>query len=154
MRLTWLAAVAMIPLVAGCTSSNGIALGGDDMPPEPYYKEYREDVSGSHLKLFEVPVGSPARLVNATVMLDARMHGLPVPGTTPAQLDVRLLDPDGAPLREVRLDPQHPEASLVLEDVMRAGTYLLEVRGVGASEEVDGSRYGAGYLASIEIVYA
>jgi len=123
-----------------------------EAPPEPYFAEHRETVSGAHAKRFDVPVQAQANVVNVTVALDARTHGLPLPEVAPAQLSVRLLGPDGAAVREATLDMRAPEASLVAE-ALAPGLYKLEVKGNGFSQDLDGRTYGAGYVVTIDIAY-
>lgn len=148
-------ALLVVPLLlAGCTGPEGafsFSRSGD--PLAPYFQEYHEVVAGEHAKSFDVPVDAQARRVNVTLQLDSRTNGLPVPGAPPAQLDARLVAPDGTIVREARLDARAPEAALAVEDVA-PGMYRLDVEGFGASQELDGQAYGAGYVVTIEVAYA
>lgn len=149
-----LATLVLLALAAGCTGEDGsFAFQRDEVAREPYFKEYREVVSGSHSRLFEVPVDSPANLVNVTVVLDARSNGLPVPEAAPTRLTVRLLDPAGATLREAQLDARQSAASLVLENAA-PGLYRVQVDGFGASQDLDGETYGSGYEVRVDVGYA
>lgn len=149
------AALVLVPLLlAGCAAPEGLGFaGGDDAPRDPYYKEHREVVSGAHNKTFDVPVDVRAALANVTIALDARTNGLPLPESAVAQLDVVLLSPGGEPLGGTAIDMQHRSASLLVED-LAPGTYHVRVSGFGAAPELDGRTYGAGYLLTIEVVYA
>lgn len=152
MRLA-LALAFALSLTAGCAEEGGgFRFSRANEPLEPYFQEYHEVVAGEHLKRFDVPVDAPARLVNVTVQLDSRTNGLPVPGTPAAQLTARLLDPAGAVVREATLDTRTPVASLVAENA-EPGLYALEVEGFGAAQDLDGETYGAGYVATIEVLY-
>lgn len=146
-------ALLAVTALPGCASDEGaFSFARDASPLEPYYRESREVLSGEHAKVFDVPVEALARLVNVTVELDARRNGLPMPDATLARLDVRLVDPAGAILREARLDPRTPAASLVAEDVP-PGLYRVEVEGFGASQDFEGQTYGAAYVLAVEVVY-
>lgn len=148
------ALLAVAVALAGCADPGGFGFSRETGTQlDPYFHEYREVVAGQHAKTFDVPVDAPAALVNVTMLLDARTHGLPVPDASPAQLDVRLLDPTGAPVKEARVDARAPQASLVATD-LAPGLYRVEVEGFGASQQLDGQEYGAGYVVTIEILYA
>lgn len=151
-RLAWILAPL---LVAGCASSEGVGFAGRNaLPPDPYYKEYRELIAGEHHETFRVPVEEGARLVNVTVTLESRTNGLPFPAATPASLRIALLAPDGATeISNATLDAQSPAASLVVEDLPGAGTYTVRVDGFGAAQPVEGETYGAAYILTTEVLY-
>lgn len=145
--------VAVALLAAGCTSSEGgLGFGAGTLPPEPYYKDYRELLAGEHHKDFPLPVEQQARAAIVTVVLQTRDQGLPLPGASPATLTVRILAPDGAILEEAQLDAQRTNASLALDD-LAPGRYLARVDGFGVSQDLDGQAYGAEYLLTAEILY-
>lgn len=145
--------VVFAALLGGCTAEEGaFAFQRGEVALDPYFKEYREVVAGSHSKLFEVPVEAQASVVNVTVQLDARTNGLPVPDATPARLRVQLVDPSGATLREAELDARTPAASLVLEDAP-PGLYQVRIDGFGASQDLEGETYGSGYVVMVEVAY-
>lgn len=148
-------ALVLVPLLlAGCASPEGIGFSGDaDAARDPYYKEHREVVSGAHNKTFDVPVEAGATLTNVTIALDARTNGLPLPDSAVAQLDVVLLSAAGEALHGATIDGQHPRASLLVAD-LPPGLYHVEVKGFGAAPELDDRTYGAGYVLTIEVVYA
>jgi hypothetical protein len=148
-------ALLLVPLLlAGCTGSDALGFAeGEPGPREPYYKEHRGLVAGEHAARYELPVEAGAEMANVTVLLDARTNGLPLPDAAPASLQVALLAPDGARVREAELDAQNPRAVLALEGPP-AGLYVVEVRGLGAAPEVDGRTYGAAYVVGAEVLYA
>lgn len=149
-----LVAVVLAVFAAGCAGEEGsFAFQRGDAALEPYFMEYHEIVSGSHSKVFDVPVDAPASLVNVTIVLDTRSNGLPVPDAAPARLTVRLVDPAGATVGEAELDAQESAANLVLEDAA-PGLYRLQVDGFGASQDVDGATYGSGYVVTVDVGYA
>jgi len=152
-RRALLSTLVLPLLLAGCASEGGgFGFQRADAPPDPFYKEHRAVVSGPHEKLFDVPVDARAALVNVTVALDARTSGLAAGAVSPAQLELRLLDPAGAPLAHARVDAREPQARLVVEDVA-PGLHRVEVKGLGAAQDLDGKTYGASYLLTIEILY-
>lgn len=149
-----LALVLVSLALAGCASEEGaFGFQGATGPMEPYFREYREVIAGQHAKRFDVPVDAPATLVNVTILLDARTNGLALPEVAPARLDVRLLDPAGALIGEAQLDARRPQAEL-LAGPLEPGLYAVMVEGFGASQDLEGDDYGAGYVVSVEIVYA
>lgn len=154
MRRILLALVAPA-ILAGCTDPDGGGFGFQrgEAGLEPYFQEYREIVAGPHAKLFDVPVDASLNLVNVTVQLDSRTNGLPVPEASPAQLEVRLLDPAGVAVREAVLDTRTPTVSLVAED-LAPGLYKVEIEGVGFSQDLDGQTYGSGYVVTVDVAYA
>lgn len=144
-----LAAMAL----SGCTATEGLGLGsGGDAPREPYYKDWRSWVDGSHTASYEVSVEDGAETLNLTIVLEPRTNGMPVPNVVVARLDLSLTDPQGTPLLEGEVDVQRRVASLVVADPA-PGVYTLQVSGIGSSREVDGTRYGDAYTVSAEVVY-
>lgn len=138
---------------AGCTAGEGLGLGGGaEDGRDPYYKEWRSFVDGSHMKLYEIPVEAGATVLNVTVLLDPRTNGLPLPDLVLARLDLSLSDPAGAPVVEGEVDVQRRVASLVVQDPV-PGTYIAQVSGLGTSEEIDGARYGDAYTLTAEVTY-
>jgi hypothetical protein len=151
-RVLLVLALALAVALPGCASEGGLGFQRDQLPPDPYYKEYRELLAGEHHKDFAIPVDQQAAQVLVEVALTNRDQGLPLP-QAPASLQVRLLAPDGTVLDEAQLDATRSEATLVVED-LAPGRYLARVDGIGASQDLDGRPYGAEYLLTVEIVYA
>lgn len=152
-----LLAVALMALSAGCTSvPEALAPLRDDAgaAPEPYYWEYRATVAPQHERAYEVEVGPRAALLNATLSLESRTNGLPLPGAAPAQLTLALLSPSGEVVRSAQLDPQRTSASILVDEFPERGAYTLRVHGGGASGDIEGSDYGASYILSVEVLHA
>lgn len=147
---------AVMALSAGCASApEGLApLKRSDGVPEPYYWEYRSTVAPRHERAYEVEIGPRATLLNATLALEQRTNGLPLPDASPAQLTLALLSPSGEVLRSTQLDAQRPIASILLDEFPERGAYTLRVRGAGASGELEGSDYGASYVLTVEVLHA
>lgn len=152
-----LLAVALVALSAGCTGvPEALAPlgGGPEAPPEPYYWEYRATVAPQHERSYTVEVGPRAALFNATIHLESRTNGLPLPGAAPAQLTLALVAPSGEVVRSAQLDPQRSSASILVEEFPERGTYTVRVHGGGASGDIEGSDYGASYVLSVEVLHA
>lgn len=149
-----LAALLLPLLLTGCLGADGLGFAsGGDAPREPYYKEHREIVSGEHARSFELPIEATPNRLNATLLLQTRTNGLPLPDAMVAQLRVTLLDPAGEALGTAAVDGRRPQASLVVED-LAPGSHAVLVEGVGAAPELDGRTYGAGYILTLEVEYA
>lgn len=154
MRFVALLVVLVASALSGCTGGEGLGLGGGaDDEREPYYKEWRSFVDGSHLMVYDVPVEAGATTLNVSVVLDPRTNGMPLPDLVLARLDLSLSDPSGAPLLHAEVDVQHRSASLVLSEPA-PGRYVVQVSGVGTSQEIDGTRYGDAYTLSAEVLYS
>lgn len=150
-------ALLVVPLLlAGCTELPerlGSFGGASDSVPLPYYQEYQEEVLPQHERAYPVPVSERAERLNASLALTMRDSGAGLPGSPPAAVAMELLDPTGAVVARAEANPQRPTASIVFEDFASSGTYTLRVTGVGASQTVDGVRYGAAYSLAVEVVH-
>lgn len=146
-------ALGLALALPGCATSGELGLSRDPLPLDPYYKEHRAPLAGEHHEVYAVPVEEGARELNVTATLRTRDHGLPLPGVVPASLRVEVLAPDGELLGEETIDARDESASLVLTELRGAGTYLVRVDGVGASQPVDGQEYGTEYVLVTEVLY-
>ena len=141
-------------LLAGCAAPEGLGFsGGSDEAREPYFAQHREVVDGEHERRFAFPVEDGAALVNVTIVMDPRTNGLPLPEAAPARLDVAVLSPSGEALNGAILDAQRRSATFAVPAPV-AGAHTVAIQGFGAAPEVDGERYGASYVLTIEVVYA
>lgn len=156
MRWSALLVAALTALTAGCASvPEGLSpLDGNEAPPEPYYWEYRSTVAPQHERTYAVNVGPRAALLNATLALESRTNGLPLPDAAPAQLTLALLAPSGTVVRSTQLDMQRPSASILVEEFAERGAYTLRVHGGGASGDIEGSDYGSAYVLTVEVLHA
>lgn len=149
-----LAVLVLAGLLAGCTAPQGLRFAGSDGEArEPYYKEWRTFVDGSHLQLYDVPIEPGARSLQISLVLSPRTNGMPLPDLVLARLDLSLSDPQGALLEEASVDVGQRAAHLQVE-APPGGTYVVQVEGVGTSREVDGTRYGDAYTLVVEVLYA
>lgn len=139
-------------LLAGCTAPQELRFQRGEEAPEPYYKEYREPLAGEHHKTFIVPVAEGARHLQLGVALESRREGLPLPGVAPASLRVVLVGPDGIVVDEGRLEFGGEPLVLDVPGPL-AGAHEVRVDGFGASQDVEGGSYGAGYRLTAEVVY-
>lgn len=152
MRLLVLILVAAVS--AGCTQGEGLGpLAGADEPREPHFEEHRAALSPDHDVDYPFAVDAGASLVNVTLLLETWRHGLPLPGESPAQVRIALVDAAGTLVEEAVLDGTQRTASLVASAPSAAGTYHAQVRGFGLSQPIEGDEYGAAYRLTIEVAY-
>jgi FtsP/CotA-like multicopper oxidase with cupredoxin domain len=108
--------------------------------------DYDRTVSGSFMGLFfrthyEFPVES-TRIMRVLLTLELE-HTTPVP--TPFDfLELSVVGMDDDVLATARVDMEDPQATVLLEEVPRAGTFLAKL---------DGQGVGAGYRLQIQVEY-
>ena len=147
-----LPAVLLAALVlAGCASSEKLdRLRGVETAPEPYYKQYEEDVDASVDKTYAVDVKERATVLNATLALLTRSGGVASAAPSPAQLTLQVTAPSGAPAGTATVDAQRPAATVRLAPPAERGAYAVRVTGAGVS----GAELGASYVLALEVEYA
>ena len=139
-------------LLAGCAASPTLdRLRGAEPPLDPYYKEWHEEVNGTHEKRFTFPVTERSSEINVTVHLTPRASAL---DAAPARLTVQVLLPSGAPIANKTLDPTNRDFHLDTRDLVETGDYVIAIAGEGVSGGLQGQNYGAAYIVIVEVLQA
>lgn len=152
-RLALLATLlAFAALSAGCAEGGAMSqLRGGTPEPDPYYREYREDIGLQHERSFAVPVESGARALEVKVDLSSKAAtGQLPPG---ALLTVKLLEPGGEVLASRLVDARTPSMSLGYTELARPGEYVIQVTGRGTTDQLGGIEGGAYYTLAAEVLY-
>lgn len=154
LALAFTLALAAAITLPGCATSDKIrAANGMTGAPGSYYKEYAGSVEPNLDRTFDLVVRERATLVNVTLALTTRSGGIAGAAPSPAQLEIRLLAPDGSPAKNTTVNAQQPAAVLLL-DAPHAGTYRVHLTGNGFSSPIAGAQYGASYVLILQTEYA
>ena len=146
--------VLLVVALAGCAGAgDGLGPLRGAAPRDAYAREFHDALAPQYNRTYSFPVDAGATALNLTGGLATRSGGvLPADGT-PATATLTLLDPDGAPRGQARLDAAHPSATLLLAQPLRAGAWHVRVEGNGAAVDAQAAQVSTVYALGLTVSY-